>query len=317
MQQQWIEELLGFSPLAMQRLVSTLVIVIVLVTLRFIAMRMVYRQTEDVTKRYHWRKGVTYVSTVVGVFLIGRIWFEGIQSLATFLGLIAAGLAIALQDIVINFAGWLFILWRRPFEVGDRVEIGGHAGDVIDQRVFMFSLMEIGNWVAADQSTGRVIHIPNGLIFKNSLANYNRGFNYIWHEIPVLVTFESDWEKAKRILQEIADVRSQHFTEDAQRHLHEAAKRWMIRYDKLMPIVWTSVQDSGILLTIRYLCDPRTRRGSEQTIWEDILRRFAACPNIDFAYPTTRFYDNRSEGKLATPASDNPTTSRDRHQDQV
>ena len=67
-------------------------------------------------------------------------------------------------------------------------------------RIFMFTLMEIGNWVDADQSTGRVIHIPNGKVFKEVLANYSKGFQYIWNEIPVLVTFESNWKKAKEIL---------------------------------------------------------------------------------------------------------------------
>src|SRR5207247_865051 len=93
-----------------------------------------------------------------------------------------------------------FILWRRPFEVGDRVQIGPHAGDVIDLGLFQFTLNEIGAWVNADQSTGRIIHVPNGKVFTDPVANYNKGFRYIWNEVPVVVTFESDWRKAKQIL---------------------------------------------------------------------------------------------------------------------
>ena len=199
-----------------------------------------------------------------------------------------------------NIAGWVFIIWRRPFDVGDRIEIGGHAGDVIDKRLFMFSLMEIGKWVDADQSTGRVIHLPNGLVIKNPLANYSQGFTYIWHEIPVLVTFESNWEKAKRILQDIANQQSEHLSKEAEKRVKQAAKKFMIFYTKLTPIVWTSVEDCGVLLTIRYLTDPRKRRGTEQAIWEDILRKFAINDDIDFAYPTTRFYHNVLEGKSGT-----------------
>jgi small-conductance mechanosensitive channel len=95
-----------------------------------------------------------------------------------------------------NLAGWVFIVWRHPFRVGDRVQIGEHAGDVVDLRIFQFSLMEIRNWVEADQSTGKIIHIPNGIIFTSPLANYTHGFNYLWNEIPITITFESDWEKA-------------------------------------------------------------------------------------------------------------------------
>ena len=229
--------------------------------------------------------------------MVGRIWFQGFQSVATFFGIFAAGIAIALQDLIINIAGWLFIMWRRPFDVGDRIEVAGNAGDVIDKRIFVFILMEIGKWVDAEQSTGRIVHVPNGVVFRNSLANYSRGFTYIWNEIPILVTFESNWEKAKETLLKIANRHGEHLSKEAEKRIKNAAKKYMIFYNKLTPIVWTSVKDSGVMLTIRYLCDPRKRRSSEQAIWEDVLRTFADNNDIDFAYPTTRFYDNRQEGK--------------------
>ncbi|OQX96109.1 hypothetical protein B6I21_01885 [candidate division KSB1 bacterium 4572_119] len=213
------------------------------------------------------------------------------------MGIFAAGIAIALQDLIINIAGWLFIMWRRPFEAGDRIEIASHKGDVIDKRLFMFTLMEIGEWVDSEQSTGRIVHLPNGLVFRNSLANYSKGFSYIWNEIPILLTFESNWEKAKELLGKIANEHGEHLSGEAEKRVKRAAKKFMIFYSKLTPIVWTSVKDSGVLLTIRYLCDPRKRRSSEQAIWEDILKQFAQNDDIDFAYPTMRYYDNRREGK--------------------
>ncbi|MBN1999567.1 mechanosensitive ion channel family protein [candidate division KSB1 bacterium] len=255
------------------------------------------RRTQDVRVQYTWRKAVSYSSFVLGIFFIGRIWFAGFQSLSTFLGLFSAGLAIALKTPLENMAGWLFILWRRPFHVGDRIQLGEYRGDVIDQRIFMFSLMEIGNWVDADQSTGRVIHVPNGKIFNEALANYSAGFQYIWHEIPVLVTFESNWKKVKKILLEIATEHAEHLSDAAEKSVKQAAKKFLIFYNKLTPTVYTSVRDSGVLLTIRYLCEPRRRRSSEQEIWEDILEKFSENDDIDFAYPTRRFFDHDKEGK--------------------
>jgi len=233
----------------------------------------------------------------LGVFLIGRLWFSGFQSIATYLGLLSAGIAIALKDVVSNFAGWLFIISRRPFSVGDRIQIGDHAGDVIDTRFFQFTLMEIGNWVNADQSTGRIIHIPNGMVLSEVLANYSKGFQYIWNEIPVLITFESNWKKAKKILQKIADKDAEQLSKAAEKRVKEASKKFMILYSRLTPIVYTSVQDSGVLLTIRYLCEPQRRRDSEQAIWEDVLKEFVGHEDIDFAYPTQRFYNNQFERK--------------------
>jgi small-conductance mechanosensitive channel len=230
------------------------------------------------------------MGSIIGILLIARVWFEGIHSIATFLGLIGAGMAIALKEPVANFAGWAFIVWRRPFEVGDRIQLGDYAGDVIDIRVFQFTLMEIGNWVDADQSTGRIIHVPNGKLFDEVLANYSKGFQYIWNEIPVLVTFESNWEKAKALLQELAAKHSEDLKEEVEKSLREAARKFPIFYSKLTPTVYTSVKESGVLLTIRYLCKPRQRRGTRQSIWEDVLREFRKHSDIDFAYPTTRYY---------------------------
>jgi small-conductance mechanosensitive channel len=237
------------------------------------------------------------------VFLIGRTWFEGFQSLSTFLGLLSAGVAIALKDPLVNLAGWAFIIWRKPFGVGDRIQLGDYQGDVIDQRLFAFTLMEIGNWVDAEQSTGRVIHVPNGKVFNEGLANYSRGFQYIWDEIPVLVTFESNWRKAKQILLEIGRKHGESLSESAEERIRRAARKFMIFYTKLTPTVYTCVKDCGVMLTIRYLCEPRQRRTNQQAIWEDILDAFEKCNDIDFAYPTQRFYNNMSEGKEGARAN--------------
>lgn len=236
---------------------------------------------------------------VIASLLLGRIWLKEFESVATFLGLVSAGLAFAMKDPLVNVAGWFFIIWRRPFDVGDRIQIGVHAGDVIDLRVFQFTIMEIVNWVKADQSTGRIVHIPNGRVFVDPQANYTKGwFDYIWNEVPVLVTFESDWKKAKEILQLIATVHSKHLIPLAEQKLKESAREFVIITPKLESSVITSIEESGILLTIRYLCEPRNRRESTQILWEKILDEFSGCDNIDFAYPTQRFYNNLQEGKL-------------------
>ncbi len=299
----WIENFTGFSPEFQGQLISSVVIILILGLLRRLVLRVIWRRTEDNQLRYRWQKTVTYVAVILGIFLVARVWFAGIQPVATFLGLITAGLAIALKDLVTGLAGWLFILWRRPFEVGHRIQIGNFRGDVIDIRIFKFSLMEIGNWVDAEQSTGRIIHIPNGLIFTEVLANYSQGFRFIWHEIPVLLTFESDWEKAKEVLAEITNKHAHHLSQAAEKRVKEASKRYLLHQSVLTPTVYTTVKDSGVLLTIRYLIEPRKRRGSEQDIWEAILREFSQYPNIDFAYPTQRFFNNSTEGKTP-PNSD-------------
>ncbi|RKY99873.1 MAG: mechanosensitive ion channel family protein [Candidatus Hydrothermota bacterium] len=301
---QWIQNVTGMSPEFQARLLYSLAVALLLYILRYFTVKVVKKSTDDIRSIYYWQKSTSYVATILGLLIIGRIWIRGFGSVATYLGILSAGLAVALRETISNIAGWIFILWRRPFEIGDRIQIGEFSGDVIDIRIFEFSILEIGNWVNADQSTGRVIHVPNGLVMKQTLANYSQGFQYIWNEVPVLITFESNWRKAKEILLRIAEKHALHLSRAAEQRLKEAAKKYMIYYSKLTPTVYTSVEDSGVLLTLRYLCEPRKRRDTEQAIWEDVLTEFSRCDDIDFAYPTQRFYDNILEGKPGTKPPD-------------
>lgn len=293
----WIESALNIPVIYQIKILQSFILVFVLWLIKYAIIKIACKTNEDVHFRYRVRKMTTYFTVTLGILLVGRIWFTAFNSLATFLGLLSAGVALALKDIITGIAGWIFLMIRRPFEVGDRIQIGDFKGDVIDVRLFQFTLMEIGNWVHADQSTGRIIHIPNGMVLNEVLANYSKGFQFIWNEIEVLVTFESDWKEAKNILQSIADKHASHSNAQAQKKVREASRKFLIFYSKLTPIVYTSVKDSGVLLTLRYLTQPRKRRGTEQEIWENILEEFAAHKNIDFAYPTQRFYNNAIESK--------------------
>jgi len=295
--QQYLEQLLSGTGLQVSNIIETVLIIVVLIVLRLVIVRIVNRQAEDTATRYRWRKNVTYTIVFLGFLLIGRTWIEAIGSLATFLGLLSAGLAIALRDPVTDIAGWIFLVWRKPFDVGDRIQIGDNKGDVVDIRFFKFTVLEIGNWVHADQSTGRLIHIPNHLILRDPIANYTRDFEFIWNEIEILFTFESDWKKAKKIIEEVTNSHLKDYVNDAEQQLRHATKSYLIRFRNLTPIVYTDVVDNGIKLTIRHLSNPRSRRGINQIIWEDILEAVEREDDLDFAYNTIRIYQNQLEGK--------------------
>lgn len=272
------------------KILKSLIFLALLWFVKLLINHLILKRIADVKSHYQWRKVANTTFVILGIIIIGRVWYEGVQSIVTYLGLLSAGIAVALKDPISNFAGWIFIVSRKPFEVGDRIQIDNIAGDVIDLTAFQISILEIGNWVQADQSTGRIIHIPNGKIFTSELANYDKGFKYIWNEIPVLITFESDWQKAKDILLTIAQTKGENITSSMERQIKRAARKFMIYYRNLTPIVYTNVKASGVELTIRHLCETRKRRGYTEAIWEDILREFAKHKDIDLAYPTTRFY---------------------------
>lgn len=294
------------------RLIETAVLLLALLAVRTVLLVIVRRHVADDRSRYHWRKGITYTLAIAGLFVAGRIWFVGFQHLATFLGIAAAGLVIALKEPLLNIAAWLFLIWRRPFAVGDRIEVSGNIGDVIDVRIFQFSLLEVGNWVGADQSTGRVIHTPNALLFTEPVANYTRGFPYIWNELELVITYESNWRAAKELLLRVAKEHAHTLTEEAEEEVLALGRRFMIFYTTLAPAVYTRVSERGIALAVRYICDPRRRRDSEQAIWEAALDAFAAHEEIDLAYPTQRFFDRAAEARTlraAAPGGDHPPVS--------
>lgn len=283
----------GLTAATQSKLIGSVLAVAVLIFLRWVTVRAIHRRLDDSELTYRARKVATYITSLVVALTLGWIWIDALDSFPTYLGLVSAGVAIALSDVLKNLVGWAYLLLRRPLRVGDRIEIGDTKGDVVDIRLFRFSLLEIGNWVDAEQSTGRLVHVPNGLLFSERLANYTEGFEYIWHEIPVLVTFESDWKRAREILQETLSERIPAVESAAAQRIRWTAQTYHIRFGTLTPRVYLTVRDSGVLLTARLLVDVRARRAMDEAFWEGVLEGFEAEPSVELAYPTLRMY--RSE----------------------
>jgi len=277
------------SPIVQQVLFSLLALVIAYI-IRTLLIRIINRQVKDLKRQYTARKTVVYILSFLTIITILLIWVRGGQTVATLLGLTGAGLALALHQPVTSIAGWLLLLIRRPYETGDRVEIGGIQGDVIDIRLFYTSLLEIGNWVDADQSTGRIVHCPNAKVFTEPIFNFTRGFEYVWHEIKTTVTFESDWRRARDIIQQVSESKSLDLGDAVRNRIQSMSKKYLIHYEKLTPIVWTRIVDFGVELTLRYLTDARKRRSTQHEISQAILDRFAKEPDVELAYPTYRIY---------------------------
>lgn len=271
------------------RVVLTAILVGALLVVRWLVLGAVHARIEHGTATFRTKKWVGYAVTLIGILGLVRIWFGGGGGITTYLGILSAGIAIALASVLENLAGWVFIIVRRPFRVGDRVEIQGRAGDVVDIRAFRFSMLEIGNWVAADQSTGRLIHVPNGKVFSEQVTNYTEGFPYIWDEIGVMVTFESDWKRAERLVAEALAAHAPDAGEPAiVNAIREAGQQYLIRYRHLTPTTYVKAQDSGVVIAGRYLVGVRSRRSVSDALWRAILDAFAAEPVVDLAYPTTR-----------------------------
>lgn len=288
---EWIDKTLGISASDQVKILASLAVIAGAIVLRSLVLRYIQSRVDDNSESqvlYRARKIASYTATVVTLVTLAFIWIDAFDNLATFLGLLSAGIAIGLSDLLKNMAGWAYILTRRPLSVGDRIEVDGTVGDVVDVRLFRFSLMEVGHWVDAEQSTGRLIHVPNGIVFTQKLANYTEGFSHIWEDLPVLITFESDYELAEQIIRRVLAEKAPDVEATAGAKIRQTARTYHIRVGTLTPTVYLSVRDSGVLLTARYLVETRSRRGISEAIWRAILESFSGEDSIDFAYPTYR-----------------------------
>ena len=236
----------------------------------------------------------------IGIFVVATamIWAAGIRDFGIFLGIIGAGLALSLQETLVCIAGWLLFVVRRPYDIGDRIEIDKKIGDVIGVSVFQTTMLEVGNWIKAEQSTGRMLIIPNSMLIRHAIYNYGKGFPFVWDEISVIVTFESDWEEAEKLMLEKAEVEADKIAPQVEAQIRKMRDRYAIRYEHLTPTIYVKIVDNGVELTLRYLCPVRERRAITHRLSRNILGIFLSHPSVDFAYPTTRFFRNNEEGKL-------------------
>ena len=274
-------------------LILSAVFLVFIFTVRYLILRALLPRLPDDEIAYRARKLSYYISVGLLLLILGWIWTRQLANIGSFLGLLSAGIAIALSDVLKNMAAWVLILLRRPFKVGDRIEVGTNAGDVVDIGVFRFSLMEIRNWVDADQTTGRILHIPNGIVFVEPLANYQEGFPFIWLEVPVTVTFESNWETVREMVEEVIA----RYAVDPDTVMAAASRnQYFSLYRNLDPAVYVKVIDFGVTVTGRLLVPPRGRRLTTSKIWQQLLHSINAAPDVELAYPTTRFFRADLEG---------------------
>lgn len=234
---------------------------------------------------YNINRLIRRIFGILALTLIIGFFSPRIGDIMTILTVVGAGIAIALREALLSLAGWFYISLMKLYAPGDRIEVNGITGDVLDIRLFKTTLLEIRNWVDADQNTGRLVHFPNGWLFLHAVQNFSHGFNFIWNELPVTLTFRSDWNRARDIMAEFANETARMVEHQASQELRQLSREYLIHYSILTPFVYVRIVDNGVRLTLRYLCDVRKRRGTEHALTISILEAFSNETNIEFAYP--------------------------------
>jgi small-conductance mechanosensitive channel len=282
------------------RSVTTVAVLAVAVAVGTVLGRVLARRADDPQSRYYARKVTHYLVAAATLVALAILWRAFAGRVGVVLGFIAAGLAFAMQEVIGALAGWFNILSGRIFRVGDRIQMGGVRGDVIDITPLRTKVMEIGtgnesdSWVRGRQFTGRIVAISNKATFTEPVFNYSAAFDYLWEELAVPVAFTADWEQAATILeQEALRVSS---TSGAAEAIEGMRRRYPVPVTELQPRVFTTATDDYMQLSARFVVPVRTARAVKDELTRRVVQRFADA-GIEVASST-------SDVRVRFPADD-------------
>jgi small-conductance mechanosensitive channel len=213
------------------------------------------------------------VLSVAAVLAIGALWASRLQHAGTFAGLVGAGLAVALKDPLLSIAARIAIFIGHIYNVGDRIEMNKMTGDVIDVGFFYTRMMEVGNWISADQNSGRIIQFSNSMIFGNAVFNYTQNFGYIWDELELPLTYDSNIQAASEILLDVGGQYTDDFLKGAQTELRRMQRYFIVPNVEVKPAVYIEINSNWVSLKMRYIVDPRKRRDAKNYIWREVFQR--------------------------------------------
>jgi len=214
------------------------------------------------------------IFTIIYLIIFFIIWNKELKNIITLISFISAAVTLAARDIIYNYFCGIYIRIIKPFKIEDRIKVGDTIGDIININSLSFELLEVAN--DTNQSTGKIIHIPNSQIFSNSIKNYNTAFKYIWDEINISISVDSDISLAKKILLKI--VNSNEVVKDIPKKMKQEIKKcnsnYHIYYNNLTPIIYTKLIENKIILTVRFLIHPKKQRNTESDIYEKIILEY-------------------------------------------
>ena len=259
-----------YDPFVGKIIAATLGIIIINMLVRFTQRTLVVRIKEK-NARYGFRRGLTFFGYLIAVLVLAAIFSDQLSSITVALGVAGAGIAFALQEVIASVAGWIALSFGQFYTVGDRVQLGGIKGDVIDIGVLRTTLMEIGEWVKGDQYNGRIVRIANSFVFKEPVYNYSADFPFVWDEITVPIKYGSDHVLARKIIQDAAAATVSEYSTLAQQTWRRMLKKYMIEEASVEPMVTLVANDNWMEFTLRYLVDFKKRRGTKDLLFTKIL----------------------------------------------
>ncbi len=254
---------------------------------RFILPALITHRITDPKSRYSIKKILNISGVVIFFTLTAFIWIEESTSLLVTSSIIGAGIAFSLQDVIKNFVGALILLLSELYRIGDRIEIDGNIGDVIDIGIMNTVIMEVRGWVSGDQVSGRLIAIPNAYVINRPIVNYTRDHSFIWDEISLPLTYDSNWQLACTVIENIIREEIKSVIPVAEDEINSLGMKYFVLARSIEPKVYMSLTDNWIQFDARYICDARNRRQTKNEITLKIMKWIESCDDVHISSTTS------------------------------
>ena len=234
--------------------------------------RNLFSKIKNSENRYRTKKFSNILGYLFTIFLITIVFSDKLGGLTVALGVAGAGIAFALQEVITSFAGWLAIMFGGFYKSGDRVQLGGIKGDVIDIGVLRTTLMETGQWVDGDLYNGRIVLIANSFVFKEPVFNYSGDFPFLWDEIKIPIQYGSNYDRAKELFLKIGNEVAEDLTERSREKWNELQLKYRLEDAQTEPMVFVIANDNWVEFTLRYVVSYKKRRVTKTELFSRILK---------------------------------------------
>lgn len=226
--------------------------------------------------KYKTQKGIEVIGYIF-VVLITITYFTGtIKDFGLAIGLLTAGITITLQELILSVAGSFYIFFVKVYKPGDRIEINGIKGDVIDIDSVYTTMMEIGEWVSSDNYSGRIVKLSNAFVFKGPVYNYSNDFPFVWDEFNLPIRYGSDIELAKSIVIEVAQEILSEYVRNSINQWKAIVTKYYIEDAQVDPSLAITLTDNWVQFNLRYIVNYKKRRYTKNLLNQEILKRIEA-----------------------------------------
>lgn len=257
-------------------IVQFVVWILFIILITWLVRKAINRTVKDNSMRYRAKKAVRLLAYVL-VILLAIITFTGnVQYFTLTIGLVSAGLAFALQEVILSIAGWISIFSSNIYNPGDRIEINGVRGDVIDIGITKTTLMEIGEWVNSDNYSGRIVKVSNAFVFRGPVFNYSTDFPFLWDEINLPVKYGSDIQLASKVILDSAKTYLIEYAEFASKNWDHMVKKYLIENASTQPTLTLKLTDNWVEFNLRYVVDYKKRRITKHQLFDTLQKALEA-----------------------------------------